>query len=716
MTDYYLWVPWFRELTKKISQGGPSYLIEKSKKVNWADNKNDPPLLRHGHRGIDPFSFLYFLAFKNTSNKFELVYQSVHDEFEISVDRPKNEIYFPTPTRLALFHNKKTFKPELLWKLFQQSLNDIPEIDQKVFKDVLNIKGVGVSNLTQSLFIVNPQHFFPIDDDVGLISKYLLDLELSKLKKSIEVDGYDKYATTIEQIKIFFPGCCPCEINLFLYLQKKEKLVNNESEFFQVSSNVYNKDVDWWELNNGNQNGRHTFNENSCVFTGGPGNNPLYPLTHPNRGDIILVRYGRRAGRGIGIVDSNEYQENGEFNINSVIRVFWINKSSSDLASGHFTPIKGFSAAGESTISAFQEADGYRRSFDLINSLTGENNNNGLGSHEDGNVSHHPLNLILYGPSGTGKTYATAQYCVEICDGLEKRSKKEIHDRYKVLVKESRIEFVTFHQSYGYEEFVVGLRPETKPDNSGEENVAGFRLVRTDGVLKRIADRARKKTLPYVLVIDEINRANISKVLGELVTLLEEDKRKDAKHEKVVTLPYSEKDEQGFTVPANLYILGTMNTADRSIAHLDTALRRRFDFVELPPKPDELKKAAESTGINLPEVLRTMNNRIEWLLDRDRLIGHAWLMEARKKEDVDRIMRRKIIPLIVEYFYEDWRKVRSVLGGGNDFVSREQLPLPPEFDDEDENRYSWTIKDEFKKDAYDCLISGQAETTESRSE
>ena len=243
------------------------------------------------------------------------------------------------------------------------------------------------------------------------------------------------------------------------------------------------------------------------------------------------------------------------------------------------------------------------------------------------------------------------------------RIRLTVRARYEQLVEEGRVEFVTFHQSYGYEEFVEGLRPQT-----GES--AGFSLQATDGVLKRITARARDSGEPHVLVIDEINRANVSKVMGELVTLLEEDKRAGADNEARVTLPHS---RERFTLPANLHLLGTMNTADRSIALLDTALRRRFQFEELAPNPDLLEDSSERTGIDLNGVLRAMNERLEWLLDRDHLIGHAWLINTSNRTEVNDAMRRKIIPLLAEYFYDDWAKVRAVLGGGSEFVRSERL-------------------------------------------
>ena len=326
-----------------------------------------------------------------------------------------------------------------------------------------------------------------------------------------------------------------------------------------------------------------------------------------------------------------------------------------------------------------------------------------LGSNP---METYALNTILYGPPGTGKTYKTVRRCVDICDGQAPESDEETRDRYAALVEERRIEFITFHQSYGYEEFVEGLRPETGQAGFDSQTSSGFRLVSRDGILKRIADRARQDedSLPYVLVIDEVNRANVSKVLGELITLLEEDKRQGAENEISVQLPHS---SEHFSLPPNLYILGTMNTADRSIAILDTALRRRFEFEELLPDPEKLQAAKRATGIDLPAVLRSINERLEWFIDRDHQIGHAWLMNAGTRENVDRIMRNRIIPLIAEYFYDDWKKVRAVLGGTDDFVTRETLNPPPGLEDEiGEERYRWTINERFPDDAYASLVSG----------
>lgn len=510
-------------------------------------------------------------------------------------------------------------------------------------------------------------------------------------------------------------------------------------------------------------------------------------------------------------------------------------------------------------------------------------------------------NLILYGPPGTGKTYATAWEAVRLCLGdaaVEplRDDRDALMAEYRRLTSEGRIEFVTFHQSMTYEDFVEGRQPMTGSDEEEETTSAGFRLETVPGIFRRIAKRAEtglgktaisnritiqdrqiykmsvgfsrdagdqelfeevieggytlldwedidwsapkyenaeeiRKTceaqgkiegpvtlqsgqvsitdtfrnrlkagdiivvskgnrlvraigevvgpyeyLPrpegkfghrravrwlwhdpagvpvteiydgnftmrslywlnkerlnipalerymnsaikeadadaereaFVLIVDEINRANISKVFGELITLLEPDKRLGQPNALKVHLPYSG-DE--FGVPANLHIIGTMNTADRSIALLDTALRRRFTFRELMPDVQELRRAlaarqldaANLDGIDLCKLLHTLNERIEYLFDREHQVGHAYFTSCRTRADVDTVLRHKVIPLLAEYFYEDWSKVAAVLGdsdgaNGSHFLQARRLTAPAGFADDElgGEKLRWSVKANF---------------------
>lgn len=199
----------------------------------------------------------------------------------------------------------------------------------------------------------------------------------------------------------------------------------------------------------------------------------------------------------------------------------------------------------------------------------------------------------------------------------------------------------------------------------------------------------------FVLIIDEINRANISKVFGELITLIEPDKRLGMDNALTLTLPYSKK--RDFGVPANLHIIGTMNTADRSIALLDTALRRRFVFQEITPRPELLGTV---DGIDLKAVLVTINDRIEYLIDREHRIGHAFFMGCDSRAAIASVMRDKVIPLLQEYFFEDWSRIQGVLGDG--FIGARKLAPPPGI--EGEERDSWFVHDRFGDDAFAGLV------------
>lgn len=430
------------------------------------------------------------------------------------------------------------------------------------------------------------------------------------------------------------------------------------------------------------------------------------------------------------------------------------------------------------------------------------------------------VNLILYGPPGTGKTYRTAWEAVRLCLGEQtasglkgKGQRSALMSVYRKLVSEGRIEFVTFHQSMSYEEFVEGLRPTTDTAEGGSTDT-GFRLEPVAGIFRRISERAEaacdaairspaanemsdytsaglftvgamppvrdgtfrqvaqdiatrlakenpagfslqqyrealvqagqetgveptggwenhnmpnwashpdqswlvpadqkddslddeggdnrmpaKGPESFVLIIDEINRANISKVFGELITLLEPDKRLGMDNEIRLTLPYSKKP---FAVPRNLHVIGTMNTADRSIALLDTALRRRFAFRELMPDSSVLSNNVD--GVDLQKLLSTINERIEYLFDREHQIGHAYFTSCQTQADIDSAMRDKVIPLLAEYFYEDWSKVAVVLGdsgkGPSRFLDAKQIAAPAGMTEDDfsSEKLRWTVKDRF---------------------
>ncbi|WP_371373442.1 McrB family protein [Thalassotalea aquiviva] len=393
------------------------------------------------------------------------------------------------------------------------------------------------------------------------------------------------------------------------------------------------------------------------------------------------------------------------------------------------------------------------------------------------------LNQILYGPPGTGKTYHSIQAAVKAADpqlfselgidetfGATQEQREELTQLYKGLFNTGRIRFVTFHQSYGYEEFVEGLSAKTEGDQlsyyekdgvfkaicneakgvdsassyikigdmfgsfkvqsisaeiihiikqSGtdlfmprtvidevvdlvqykslfidEVNaeklralssstdvyfVSGYKTLFKPLCAELIARRANKSTQRknFVLIIDEINRGNISKIFGELITLIEPSKRLGQSEAIEVTLPYS---GDRFSVPDNLYIIGTMNTADRSLALMDTALRRRFDFVEMMPDYSVLRDeggvpfTVKSNGfeVDLALLLQTLNKRISALYDREHQLGHAFLMPVVKAivageddkalNELKNCFQNKVIPLLAEYFFEDWQKIRLVLG------------------------------------------------------
>lgn len=278
-----------------------------------------------------------------------------------------------------------------------------------------------------------------------------------------------------------------------------------------------------------------------------------------------------------------------------------------------------------------------------------------------------PLNLILYGPPGTGKTYNSINYAVAIIENkdisvIESEDRDTVRERYSDYVDKGQIVFTTFHQSLSYEDFIEGIKPEY------DSALSILKYPIKPGIFKKMVDEINKPATTegddkprYVLIIDEINRGNVSQIFGELITLIEEDKRKDNTEAMSAKLPYS---GEQFSVPNNLYILGTMNTADRSVEALDTALRRRFSFKEMVPQPDLLSE--NLCDHNLKDILDRINQRIAYLKDREHQIGHSYFIGCDSEAKLKCIFKDKIVPLLQEYFYGNVEYIGLTLG--NEFI------------------------------------------------
>jgi len=232
-----------------------------------------------------------------------------------------------------------------------------------------------------------------------------------------------------------------------------------------------------------------------------------------------------------------------------------------------------------------------------------------------------------------------------------------------------RFAFTTFHQSFSYEDFVEGIKPVMSEDVA---DALAYEVK--PGIFKTMVQKAMSDPYhDYALLIDEISRGNVASIFGELIALIEDDKRQGAPNELRAQLPYSREE---FVVPANLYIIGAMNTADRSVEALDTALRRRFTFIQTPPNPGLIQQPT-GLDVNLQALLTTMNARIEKIMDKDHCIGHSYFMgiaqQANPLEKLRKVFAQKILPLLEEYFYGDPAKIGMVLG--KRFVKRDDVSI-----------------------------------------
>lgn len=373
---------------------------------------------------------------------------------------------------------------------------------------------------------------------------------------------------------------------------------------------------------------------------------------HIDNGNIVLVRKGGQAIAlcqitGENFTDPNLSEKYINENFRKVHILAWANEYKQPRP-GLFTQGK-FSPCGEWT-EQYKYIDGWL-----------ENIKNKAFTNKCANLLKSKHNIILQGAPGTGKTYNTAAIALSVLgiDGVDLDNHDEVMKKYEEL-QDDRIFFTTFHQSLDYEDFVEGLKPRVQTNENGES--LGVTYEPEDGIFKRacnavVTDDSKDIIKSVVLIIDEINRGNVSKIFGELITLLEADKRDKGNHPIKVTLPYS---KTLFGVPSNLYIIGTMNTTDRSTGTLDYALRRRFAFVTLKSDPNVIVKHYEKLGNDdLKAIAIDLFNNIKAFITNpkhlcgdlcidDLMVGHSYFM-ASSKEELQCKVEFEIIPLIAEY-------------------------------------------------------------------
>ncbi|MFC2085674.1 McrB family protein [Bacteroidota bacterium] len=587
---------------------------------------------------IDPFTF--FASFNRSSNfpKRSAILAEMKSFFDLTSQVPASFDGVPTVmAQSSWFFGYKYHRTDrdipLLWDLAESvlTLSNTSSLPTDLFDSCLEIYGVKLAKLTMGLYWMDPERFLPLDSNTR---QYLKKHKIDSSPKN----GED-YVTLVSRVRKDIAMGFP-EISDQAYRETKDSKPKRRywAGGFQWGAKSMLEEFktgNYWQIgyekDDPKRGARRTWERFSEI----------------QKGDYFLIKgYGGShdlAVHSVGEVTSVKTSE-GRLGFKPLPMKLYEGKAPSGGGAGNW----------QDTIVPISRQD-------IIDLLFGDKSGSGGGGSSGTDFAERlPKNLILYGPPGTGKTWRVWNEFIPKFTDVSGSAVKE------------RFRFVTFHQSYSYEDFVEGIRPVVLDKNKKSSSTLTYAVE--PGIFRTIVEDAREDpNHPYALFIDEINRGNITSIFGELITVIEEDKRQhwDSNEGEwvggiEVTLPYS---RFRFGVPDNLYIIGTMNTADRSIALLDAALRRRFDFEELMPDGSLLAKK-DIDGIELDKLLDSINRRIEYLYDRDHMIGHAYLMKVEAFDDLVRVMRKQIIPLLQEYFYDDWRKIQLVLNdvsdGGND--------------------------------------------------
>ncbi|MFH6770265.1 AAA family ATPase [Gaetbulibacter aquiaggeris] len=750
----YSWVKTYKELVEylKDKENDQIGLINVLKKAGCdLFNDQDPEENIIPLEEIDPFTFFCYI------NKYFVqrlgILQSLAKNLNLTIPLDDYGIPSTNPQKVWVFPYKylrKNNEIKRLWSFFNNVISNEVTYDQ--FNDILKIKGVAHAKISEILFYINPEKYFPIN---GPTKPYL--------KKVFEINPkfktFSEYENILSQLR--------SKTDKPFYQLSHEAWIWNDSQ--KDKSNDFEDYLKQFSKEDLTTYFSFLFEALDKFNLEAGDDRLLFSTTNNNLSFTIGQRYSwnlfksNKKGK-FGVLSINKIRENSEEFTGNAPYPFYtylndVNFSESDKDS----IFRGFDQELKRT-----NKTGYRKhnNYEFEQAVFDKNFREQYLKTETMNNNKTVLNQILYGPPGTGKTYRLKKeyfpkytvmetslskeknfenvvkecswwqviavaliqlgkakvadiyehpwvkqkeklsnsktvrptiwgqlqsHTVEDCAFVNVKSKQvplifsktedsyweiledevknqdvaihDIIDSVENFVPKANKEikhyrFITFHQSFSYEDFIEGIKP-IMPENGEVAEDLGYKIE--DGVFKDICkDALNDPENQYAIFIDEINRGNVSAIFGELITLIEKDKRKGAKNGMSNTLPYS---KELFSVPSNLDIYGTMNTADRSVEALDTALRRRFTFVEMMPDYSVIEKENVG-GIQLSEILKTINDRIELLVDRDHTIGHSYFIDVNTEKDLADAFNDKIIPLLQEYFYGDYGKIGLVLGKG----------------------------------------------------
>lgn len=775
----YSWAPLFKEIAHRLLdyEDRQPELVALLKKVGITSGLED----RDGEKKfelqeIDPFTF-FSLFMKYGEKKRWECFTRLQKEWQLHLKEELKAGFNGVPSAQAqkvwLFSFKDTRQPAdipTLWRFFKKALSGTLEAGD--LQEVVAIRQVGKAKITQNLFYIDPENYLPIDSQTipylkarGIPTEFnsyqeyqaILDQVRSQIKKPFYVISADAWLENHQS------GESSRQDNV-LVIENGKRIFKVSHGPGEISEEAFRTFIDKQVIvvhRDTKAKGRSTRSQGE-IFSDEASVGDYFYLCRGNDRFVLL-------GKITSLASPCQWENWGEEG--------WLERSYEIIkmpttGASYEGPNRWWTPKHNSTFieinpESFGEANDrlFKPYFDIEIALE---KTSSPGIKKSGNMKD--LNLILFGPPGTGKTYklkneffsiftdyqktqtqqeffeelvadlAWWQVISVVMLDLQEAKVNEIHDHpllqakyrgsnnktpkntiwswlqrhtkqdcpnvnftkrdqpqffwkdekgnwsidkeiartetpefFEILDKyknyqpkqtvKKRYIFTTFHQSFSYEDFIEGIKPKMESEEQTEGDIA-YEIQ--PGVFQQICREAEKdQSNDYAIFIDEINRGNIANIFGELITLIEEDKRLGAKNEIKVILPYSKKE---FGVPPNLHIIGTMNTADRSVEALDTALRRRFAFKPVYPEPQLLKNLHDlfDEPLDLERMLKTINDRLEKLLNIDHTIGHSYFLTLEAStsplDDLKVIFVNKILPLLQEYFYGDFEKIGMVLG------------------------------------------------------